>query len=52
MTAIAEGVESDAGAIEIYEMGCMYAQGYFFGEPMSADQARLLITPEKVAVTR
>jgi diguanylate cyclase (GGDEF)-like protein/PAS domain S-box-containing protein len=52
MTAIAEGVESDAGATEIYQMGCAFAQGYLFGEPMSAEQARLLITPEKVAAAR
>jgi diguanylate cyclase (GGDEF)-like protein/PAS domain S-box-containing protein len=52
MTAIAEGVESDAGAKEIYEMGCNFAQGFLFGEPMSADQARALIVPEKMALAR
>ncbi|MGZ5802648.1 MAG: EAL domain-containing protein [Xanthobacteraceae bacterium] len=52
MTAIAEGVESDAGAKEIYEMGCNFAQGFLFGEPMSAEQARALIVPEKMAAAR
>jgi len=52
MEAIAEGVESDAGAEEIYEMGCSLAQGFLFGEPMSAEQARQMITPEKMAVAR
>jgi diguanylate cyclase (GGDEF)-like protein/PAS domain S-box-containing protein len=52
MEAIAEGVESDAGAEEIYEMGCSLAQGFLFGEPMSADQARQMIAPEKVAAAR
>jgi EAL domain-containing protein (putative c-di-GMP-specific phosphodiesterase class I) len=52
MTPIAEGVESDAGANEIYQLGCTLAQGYFFGEPMTAEQARALIAPEKMAVAR
>ncbi len=52
MEAIAEGVESDAGAEEIYEMGCSLAQGFLFGEPMSAEQARQMIAPEKIAAAR
>jgi EAL domain-containing protein (putative c-di-GMP-specific phosphodiesterase class I) len=52
MEAIAEGVESDAGAEEIYEMGCSLAQGFLFGEPMTAEQARQMIAPDKVAAAR
>ena len=29
-----------------------FAQGFLFGEPMSADQARALIAPEKMAAAR
>jgi diguanylate cyclase (GGDEF)-like protein/PAS domain S-box-containing protein len=52
MDVIAEGAESDSDAVELYQMGCEYAQGYVFGEPMSAEQARALVAPEKVAATR
>ncbi len=52
MDVIAEGVESDSDAVELSQMGCEYAQGYLFGEPMSAEQARALIAPEKVAAAR
>ena len=52
MEAIAEGVESDAGAEEIYQLGCTFAQGFLFGEPMSAEQARQMIAPEKIAAAR
>ena len=33
-------------AIELYQLGCEYAQGYHFGEPMSADEARALLQAE------
>lgn len=43
MEVVAEGVESESDAIELYQMGCEYAQGYAFGEPMSTLQARQLV---------
>ena len=52
MEVVAEGAESDSDAVELYQLGCEFAQGFVFGEPMSADQARALILPEKVAATR
>ena len=30
-------------AVELYQMGCAYAQGIVFGEPMSSLQARQLV---------
>ena len=27
----------DSDAVELYHLGCEYAQGYAFGEPMSAE---------------
>jgi diguanylate cyclase (GGDEF)-like protein/PAS domain S-box-containing protein len=44
MEVVAEGCETDSDAIELYQLGCEYAQGYLFGEPMSADAARDLLT--------
>ncbi|HEY8565530.1 MAG TPA: EAL domain-containing protein [Beijerinckiaceae bacterium] len=43
MDVVAEGAESESDAIELYQLGCEYAQGYAFGEPMTALQARQLV---------
>ncbi len=50
MEVVAEGAESDSDAVELYQMGCEYAQGFVFGEPMSADQARELLLSERMEV--
>ena len=43
MTTVAEGVEEEAQAQKLKEMGCDIAQGYFYAKPMSeADFERLL----------
>ncbi len=43
MDVVAEGAESESDAVELYQLGCEYAQGYAFGEPMSAPEARRLV---------
>ena len=43
MEVIADGAESESDAIELYQIGCQYAQGHAFCEPMSALQARQLV---------
>jgi len=48
MEVVAEGAESDSDAIELYQLGCEFAQGYAFGEPMTADEARKLIVPDAI----
>jgi EAL domain-containing protein (putative c-di-GMP-specific phosphodiesterase class I) len=52
MDVVAEGAESDSDAVELYQLGCEYAQGYVFGEPMSADKATTLLTGEKPNIVR
>ena len=52
MEVVAEGAESESDAVELHQLGCEFAQGYVFGEPMNAEQARALIMPEKVAAAR
>jgi diguanylate cyclase (GGDEF)-like protein/PAS domain S-box-containing protein len=52
MEVVAEGAETDSDAVELYQLGCEFAQGYAFGEPMSAEQARALITPERLEIVR
>jgi diguanylate cyclase (GGDEF)-like protein/PAS domain S-box-containing protein len=51
MDVIAEGAETEADAIELYQLGCGYAQGYAFGRPISAQEARRLVgaAPEAAA---
>ena len=52
MDVVAEGAENDSDAVELYQLGCEYAQGYAFGEPMTADEARRLISPTEPATRR
>src|SRR6266481_1610875 len=52
MEVVAEGAETDSDAVELYQLGCEYAQGFVFGEPMSAEQARALISNEKLETVR
>ncbi len=54
MEVVAEGAESDSDAVELYQMGCEFAQGYAFGEPMTEEKATSLLTgkPEPLELAR
>ncbi|WP_036291377.1 EAL domain-containing protein [Methylosinus sp. PW1] len=43
MDVVAEGAETESDAIELYQLGCAYAQGYAFGRPISPMEARRLV---------
>jgi diguanylate cyclase (GGDEF)-like protein/PAS domain S-box-containing protein len=43
MEVVAEGAESDSDAVELFQLGCEYAQGYVFGEPMTVREAQDLL---------
>ena len=43
MEVVAEGAESEADEIELYDLGCEYVQGFLYGQPMSAAEASKLI---------
>ena len=43
---IAEGLEFESDATELYQMGCEYGQGFLFGEAMSAEDAGNLVAEE------
>jgi diguanylate cyclase (GGDEF)-like protein len=43
MQTVAEGAETDADAVELSQMGCEFAQGYAFGEPMTPEQTVRLL---------
>ena len=46
MEVVAEGAETDSDAVELFQLGCEFAQGFVFGEPMSAERARALLEPD------
>jgi diguanylate cyclase (GGDEF)-like protein len=48
MDVVAEGAETDSDAVELYQLGCEYAQGFAFGEPMDADAAMRVLTEERL----
>jgi diguanylate cyclase (GGDEF)-like protein/PAS domain S-box-containing protein len=53
MDVVAEGAETDSDAVELFQLGCEYAQGFVFGEPMTAERARALLEPDRnMAVAR
>jgi len=48
MDVVAEGAETDSDAVELYQLGCEYAQGFAFGEPMDTETAMRLLTEERL----
>jgi diguanylate cyclase (GGDEF)-like protein/PAS domain S-box-containing protein len=52
MEVVAEGAESDSDAVELYQLGCEYAQGFVFGEPMSAEEAKVLLQSDRLELAR
>ena len=47
MKVIAEGVETEAQLSFLNAYGCQYAQGYLFGQPMSADELTGQLRPRQ-----
>ncbi len=43
MEVVAEGAESESDVIELSQLGCEYAQGFAFGQAISAAEARRLV---------
>ena len=39
MEVVAEGAEDENDALELHQLGCEYAQGFLFGEPMASSVA-------------
>ncbi len=52
MDVVAEGAETDSDAVELYQLGCEYAQGFAFGEPMSVEAATELLKGEHLEAAR
>ena len=43
---IAEGAEFESDVTELMQLGCEYAQGYLFGEPMPANEVEKVLAEE------
>ncbi len=43
MDVVAEGAETESDAIELYQLGCGFAEGSAFGRPISSLEARRLV---------
>ena len=52
MEVVAEGAETDSDAVELYQLGCEYAQGFAFGQPMTAQEAEKLLQGDQMEVVR
>jgi diguanylate cyclase (GGDEF)-like protein/PAS domain S-box-containing protein len=46
MDVVAEGAETESDAVELSQLGCEFAQGFAFGQPLSAADARRLMGAE------
>ena len=42
-STVAEGAETESEIVLLSQLGCDYAQGFIFGQPLSADEARRLV---------
>jgi diguanylate cyclase (GGDEF)-like protein len=48
-----EGIENEATFQTVVRLGCAIGQGWYFGKPMTAEQARdLLLAPDRIAQKR
>jgi diguanylate cyclase (GGDEF)-like protein/PAS domain S-box-containing protein len=52
MDVVAEGAETDSDAVELYHLGCEFAQGFAFGHPMTADQAHEMLVNDRLETVR
>jgi diguanylate cyclase (GGDEF)-like protein/PAS domain S-box-containing protein len=52
MEVVAEGAETDSDAVELYQLGCEYAQGFAFGEAISAEKARTMLASQRLEPVR
>lgn len=43
MEIVAEGAETEADTVELFQLGCEFAQGYVFGPAISIEQTRKMI---------
>ncbi len=49
MDVVAEGAESESDVVELSQLGCEFAQGFAFGQPITAAEARKIVGATDVA---
>jgi EAL domain-containing protein (putative c-di-GMP-specific phosphodiesterase class I) len=52
MEVVAEGAETESDALELYQLGCEYAQGFAFGAPMTAEKATEMLKQDQLEAAR
>ena len=52
MEVVAEGAETDSDAVELYQLGCEYAQGFVFGEPMTRGARDRMLATDRMRSAR
>jgi EAL domain-containing protein (putative c-di-GMP-specific phosphodiesterase class I) len=43
LATVAEGAETESEIVLLSQLGCDYAQGFIFGQPLTAEEARRLV---------
>jgi EAL domain-containing protein (putative c-di-GMP-specific phosphodiesterase class I) len=49
LDVVAEGVETAEQVQQLQKLECKYAQGYFFSEPLTADEARAALAERSLS---
>lgn len=52
LSTVAEGIEDESDFALLSGLGCQYGQGHFFGKPLPAHEAELLVTERPALVKR
>ena len=50
MDVMSEGAEGEDDALDLYDLGCEFASGLLFGQPMTAQEAGTLLFREEEAM--
>jgi diguanylate cyclase (GGDEF)-like protein/PAS domain S-box-containing protein len=52
MAVLAEGAETEADVVDLYHLGCEFAEGPAFGRPISGEQAKELILGKRLETVK
>jgi EAL domain-containing protein (putative c-di-GMP-specific phosphodiesterase class I) len=52
MAVVAEGAETEADVVDLYRLGCEFAEGPAFGRPISGEQAKELVQGKRLETVK